>query len=265
MANGLDLSVRQFIEAWRLFSAASPARILATGDGVDYVFCGVPVAFFNIAFVTQSDSSADALRSQGQQACAWAAARGVPWLFIVTHELLKKEVDAAAVLDGCGLAPMMPMTGMYAERISPVASMPEGLHLTVPQDDAGCSTIIDVNGLAYGMDLDAAKGVAGTRSFWEDHFPVLGLAGATPACSAAVLMVEGIRYVALVATDPGHQRRGFADAAMRRALELAAQVHGERPTVLHATEAGRPVYERMGYTPISTHTIFIEKRFLASH
>ena len=52
---------------------------------------------------------------------------------------------------------------------------------------------------------------------------------------------------------------------MRRALENAASAHGEAPTVLHATEAGRPVYEPMGYSRISTHTLFMEKRFLGEH
>lgn len=263
MKNGVDLSIRQFVQTWRLFTAGSPSRALAESDGVEYVFSGVPVAFFNIAIVTRGGVSENVLRSQGDQACAWAAGRHVPWLFIVTHEMLEPGVDAVAVLDGCGLAPMMPMTGMHAEQVSPSKSIPEGLQLTVPQDDAGCSAILDVNTLAYSMDLDAAKVLVGTRSFWKGHFPVLGLVDTTPACSAAVLMVEGVRYVALVATDPGHQRRGYADAAMRRALELAAEAHGERPTVLHATDAGRPVYERMGYTAISTHTVFIEKRFLS--
>ena len=105
----------------------------------------------------------------------------------------------------------------------------------------------------------------GTRAFWTDHVPVLGLVDGKPACCAAVMMVDDYRYVALVATDPEQQRRGYADAAMRRALEVAAQVHGDRPTVLHATEAGRPIYQRMGYTKIATHTVFMEKRFLTAH
>ena len=38
------------------------------------------------------------------------------------------------------------------------------------------------------------------------------------------------------------------------------------PTTLHATEAGRPIYERMGYAPIAAHTVFIEKKdFLGGH
>jgi hypothetical protein len=52
---------------------------------------------------------------------------------------------------------------------------------------------------------------------------------------------------------------------MRRALAAAAAAHGPTPTVLHATAAGRPVYERMGYRTISNHTVFMEKRFLEGH
>jgi hypothetical protein len=41
--------------------------------------------------------------------------------------------------------------------------------------------------------------------------------------------------------------------------------YGERPTVLHATDAARPMYERMGYTPISTHTLYTDAALLGAH
>ncbi len=265
MNDGVDLSIRQFRDAWRLMCTGGTGHSLAAGEGIEYIFSGLPISFFNVALLTGRDITSDSLRAYGHDACGWASDKTVPWLFIVTHEALDAGIDAVAVLDGCGLAPVMPLTGMFAQQVAPVARVPDGLLLTVPDDDPGCAAVLDVNSLAYAMDLDAGKVLIGKRSFWNDHVPVLGVAGGKPASSAAVLMVDGYRYVALVATDPAQQRRGYAEAAMRHALEVAARAHGERPTVLHASDAGRPIYRRMGYDTIATHTLFMEKRFLVGH
>ncbi len=264
MNDDVTLSIRQMDGAWRLMCAGGPRPVVAATEGIQYIFSGVPVSFFNLALLTGSGLSAEALSARGRDACAWAAAQSVPWLLVVTHELLESGVDVAAALDACGLAVVMPMTGMLARTVAAAATVP-GLQLTVPQDDGGCAAIVDVNALAYGMDLEASKAAIGSRTFWRDQFPVLGVVDGKPVSSATVLMVDGHRYVALVATEPGQQRRGFADATMRRALENAARAHGETPTVLHASDAGRPVYERMGYASISTHTLLMEKRFLEEH
>ena len=186
-------------------------------------------------------------------------------MFIVTHEGLADGVDATQTLDAVGLAPMMPLTGMRATQVAPPASLPGGLQVEVPQDDGRCADVLNVNALAYGMDLEAGQSLMAKRSFWIDHVPVVGSIDGKAVCSTAVLMVDGYRYVALVATDPAYQRRGYADAVMRHALKVAEEVHGSHPTFLHATEAGRPVYERMGYEAIARHTIFLEKRFLEGH
>lgn len=261
----VDLSLQQFRGAWEVISAKSPARRTARADGVDYVFSGLPIAFFNIALVRGDGLSAERLQTHGRAACAWASASAVPWLMVVTHETLAPGVDATAALDACGLAPIMPLTGMIADHVAPLTRMPQGLELVVPDDDDGCAAIVDINAAAYGMDLAAGKSLVGRRSFWSGHTPVLGRANDAPACSAAVMMVDGLRYVALVATHPAQQRRGFAEAAMRQALDVARAAHGESATVLHATEAGKPVYERMGYRTISNHTVFLEKQYMDGH
>jgi GNAT superfamily N-acetyltransferase len=184
---------------------------------------------------------------------------------VVTHEALTTGTDAPAALAASGLVPLMPLTGMIAHHLAKSTTVPSGLQLVRPQDNDGCSAILDVNSLAYGMDLGVAKGMLGTHSFWTNHFPALGLAEGRPASAAAVMMVDGYRYVALVATDPARQRRGYGEAVMRHALEMSASAHADAPTTLHATDAGRPIYERMGYSPIALHTVFIEQRFLSGH
>jgi GNAT superfamily N-acetyltransferase len=264
MNDDVTLSIRQMEGAWRLMCTGAPQPLVAAAEGIQYIFSGLPVSFFNLALLTGSGLSAEELSARGREACAWAAAQSIPWLLMVTRERLAPGVDAAATLDACGLAVLIPMTGMRALTVAAAADVP-GLQLTVPQDDGGCAAIVDVNGLAYGMDLEASKAAIGSRSFWKDQFPVLGVAGGRPVSSAAVLMVDGHRYVALVATEPGQQRRGYAEAAMRQALENAARVYGETPTVLHASDAGRPLYERMGYARISTHLLLMEKRLLENH
>jgi GNAT superfamily N-acetyltransferase len=258
----MHLSIRQFVEAWRVLSTAAPSRSVDSAEGIEYVFSGTPLAFFNAAILTGSAISADALEAYARGACEWAASREVPWLLVVTDAAVQPGVHSAAVLDRCGFVPLMPLTGMVAADVASVSRVPAGLGLVVPHDDHGCEAVLDVNSAAYGMSLDSGKHAWGRQAFWKNHYAVLGLAGGQPVSSATVLMVDGYRYVALVATAPGHQRRGYADAAMRHALELARRANGECPTFLHATDAGRPVYERMGYETVSQHTIFIRKQFL---
>ena len=265
MTSNVALGISQFLDAWRIFGRACPGSRVESHAGVDYMFTGLPIAFFNVAVLTSDRLSAVALDASARGAMQWASDKNAPWLFIVTHEALEPGTDAAAILDACGLAPLLPMTGMLARGVSPAATVPAGLQLEVPEDDGGCCDIIDVNSAAYGMDLNASKPAFGRGSFWADHVAVLGRAGGTPATSAAVMLAGGHRYVALVATQPTHQKRGFAEAAMRHALSVSAEKFGERPTFLHATDAGRPIYARMGYEAVSSHTCFIDKRFLAGH
>ena len=56
--DAVDLSVRQFREAWRLMCAGSVGFTLDEGGGVDYVFSGIPISFFNVAVLTRGQVSA---------------------------------------------------------------------------------------------------------------------------------------------------------------------------------------------------------------
>jgi predicted GNAT family acetyltransferase len=158
----------------------------------------------------------------------------------------------------------MGLTGMAADDVTPGSQVRDGLELVVPQDDASCAEMIALNEAAYGMEMPGAAEHLGKHALWQNAAAVGKVNGQPVSCSA-VLMQEGYRYVCFVASHPDHRRRGYADAAMRCSLEAAAEAHGRTPTFLHATDAGRPVYEKMGYKPVSTHSVFIESRFASGH
>jgi hypothetical protein len=258
-------SITQFRDAWRLLCAATPATVTETAEGVDYIFSGIPIAFFNVAIVNTDQITAEQLAASGRRALEWAAPSGVPWLFLVTHDALAADVDATAALEPCGLVPMLAMTGMIAHRIAPPSRTAERLAVTTVSDDAACVAALDINAAAYGISLEAANAIYGRRTFWDSHVLALGYVDDTPVASTAVMQVDGCRYVALVATLPDRQRHGYAEAVMRHALDVSAVKFGNQPTMLHATDAGRPVYARMGYEAIASHTAFIDKAFLAGH
>ena len=260
----VSLSIGMFSGAWRQICTGAPGTVISPGEGIEYIFSGIPVPFFNVGLLTARDISSPELERLAREAVGFASDKNAPWLLVSTRETLAEPEGADAVLDACGFSPLMPMTGMVADDV-PSGRVPPDLTLSVPSDARGRAAILDVNSAAYAMDLSAGRQQVEKPEFWGGGTPVLGTVGDTPVASAAVLMVDGVRYVALVATDPAHQRRGYADAAMRHALALAAEAHGPCPTLLHATDAGRPVYERMGYRPISSHMVYLEKRFLGDH
>ena len=59
----VDLSVRQFSEAWRLMCTGVAGHTAAVADGVEYIFSGCPIPFFNVAFLTGRNISAAALKA----------------------------------------------------------------------------------------------------------------------------------------------------------------------------------------------------------
>src|SRR5499426_4737429 len=153
----VDLSIQQFSQAWRLMCAGAPGSSFARDEGVEYVFSRLPIPFFNIALLFARGISAEDLKSRANAARAWASGQNVPWLFLLTHEALDADLDAAALLDDCELTPLIPLTGMLTEGVTPSTKAPSSVELSVPRDDAACSAILDINAAAYGMDFGAAK------------------------------------------------------------------------------------------------------------
>src|SRR5690242_15664854 len=91
-----------FRDAWRTLCApVADTRDQTVGE-LDFIFSGIPIAFFNVAIVNGDAVTHEQLDACGREALSWAASQAVPWLFIVTHEALAPGVDATSALDACG-------------------------------------------------------------------------------------------------------------------------------------------------------------------
>jgi len=62
-----------------------------------------------------------------------------------------------------------------------------------------------------------------------------------------------------VYTSPEHRRQGLARKLMAAALEWC-RAHGIRAVILHASEAGRPLYQSLGFRSTNEMRLVLEPR-----
>jgi len=177
---------------------------------------------------------------------------GLVWLF---EELLspsaRSELPAAA--ERAGLSLSLTGFGMAGDILPiPEPSHPSLRFVRVTTDDQ-LTAYADLNSRAYGMPLEAGRDGLGGSVLWKSGiYAYLGLENDVPVSAAATLPTNGCLFLALVATAPDAQRKGYGEATVRKALFEGAKATGLTRTVLHATMAGAPIYQRIGYRKIAT-------------
>ncbi len=76
----------------------------------------------------------------------------------------------------------------------------------------------DLNSRAYGMPLEAAARRAGRVGAVEGGmYTYLGLADGVPVSAAATVATGNCLFLALAATAPEAQRKGYGEATVRKA------------------------------------------------
>lgn len=234
-----------FIAAWELLIRRLPGHKIAAGDGVTATLANVPLAFFSLIFLDRP--LGDAAELSRALAAARAHAEACPHPSMVAFLPAWLPPGGAANLVAAKLEPATVVTGMAADTLlAPVRPLPS-LDYRVANDLAAATDLAELNIHAYGLP-DAQAADLATMDLWQEgSFGVVAdRDGERVACTASIIVGDMI-YIAMVATEPAEQGRGYAEAVMRKAIDLAAAAGGPRRIWLHATEAGRPVYARMGF------------------
>ncbi|MCX6598354.1 MAG: GNAT family N-acetyltransferase [Acidobacteria bacterium] len=262
MIDRVQKSHRVLLDAWDALAYGSAAAESVRGGLIEIAWCGLPVSFFNLALTSRTPASIAEFEAALQQTCSWASTRQHGWILALSHETMGDLLDPAkAVLEGQGFAPMMPLTGMEATELLPPAREVAGVEwLTETAPDLG-GTVLRLNEAAYELQFAEPGTLPMERADWWDgqaRMASVLVADGEPASSTAVISVDGLRYVALVASPPAKRGRGYAEAAMRHVLNRALAAGCRAETYLHATAAGRPIYARMGYQPTAEYTLYVK-------
>jgi|HubBroStandDraft_6_1064221.scaffolds.fasta_scaffold01120_14 GNAT superfamily N-acetyltransferase len=228
--------------AWKEFAAAFPSRFPARHAEMDIYCGGIAVPLFNLAYPKSDDAIRPTeLERLMNEFGGILAGRGIPGLLFLRAE----QVDS-----GMGLQPMIRMPGMVAGELNPPKLKLEEADIREIADSQMAKDIARLNVEAHGMTAEDAEAMS-CMELWRapNHGFLLYVDGVAVAAGSA-MFAEGVSYVGWMATRAEFRGRGYAEAILRHMDAFMRRKYGVAESVLHATEMGQPVYERLGFRAV---------------
>jgi ribosomal protein S18 acetylase RimI-like enzyme len=238
-----------FVSTWQGYARRFASGEQPTHPVMEIAFAGIAVPLFNLAFPKSKSalSRAEFERLLGEFGKILKT-RGVPGLMFLRSGQVEKDA---------GIAEMFRMPGMVAEELLPPK---RALGEFVIREVAGAAMaqeIARLNVVSHGMELkDVAELTCAGLWGGPNHGFLLYVDGKATAGGSASF-VEGISYIGWMATLPEYRGRGYAEALLRHMDAFMRQQYGVKETVLHATEMGRSVYERMGFRAVDEFAAYL--------
>ena len=168
--------------------------------------------------------------------CGFATGRACPWMFAVVEPWL--PAGAADVLRKHGLQPAMHVTYMTATALEPPVRPEPSLEFRLIDSKALARLCMDMNCESYEISLDRGP-----------SYGYIAYLDGVPVSTATTLVDDDCLNSICVATPVKHRGKGYAEAVLRHSVNEAKKASGRSHFVLHASDAGYPIYKRMGYEP----------------
>jgi GNAT superfamily N-acetyltransferase len=222
------------------------ARSVASGEvresgGLLVVASGLPLAMFNLAFVTRR---LDDPARQMEEAIAYFDGRGLPFLVRIREGLDPAAETAAKQL---GLVPTAPLPGMVLEHVTVPEPFP-GLTIRTVVGEAMAEEYLSVLAAGFGAPLELFE--AAFKLLLVQGYPDLegytGYYEGKAVCTSLLFLSNRTAGVYNVATVDEARKRGLGEAMTWHAIRRGAAM-GAIMSNLQASAMGMPIYERMGY------------------
>jgi GNAT superfamily N-acetyltransferase len=248
-------SFHQLVSMWKVIVADRGDADLRELPGLTIRWADNPFPFWNTLIFSERDASRERASEILADASGYMRSKRHRGLIWVCDEFLASSIrtELPDIAAGAGLAHSFTCHGM------------EGKFLPIPEPSHPALTFVratteelmlaygEINASAYGWQAGIGHVGLEQSPLWKERMQAwLGLEDGVPVSTAATIANEGSLFVALVATTPAAQRKGYGEATTRKALYEGARETGLTQAVLHATDAGMPVYRRIGFQKVAT-------------
>ena len=204
-----------------------------------------------------TDADADAV-------IAAETARDVPYLEW-KHYSGDRPADLPDRLAAAGLTAEGPETVLVADldELALAQPAPDGVRVATVDDEAGVDALVAVHQEVFG-DLNPGTRTAVLTSLSMDPRPteaVVAWAGERPVSAGRIEFAQGRDFAGLFGGGTAEDWRGrgvFRTLVAHRAAR--ARERGVRYLYVDAVPMSRPIFERLGFVPLTTTTPYVRER-----
>lgn len=167
------------------------------------------------------------------------------------------DVDAALRAIGLEMVATRPAMAADVEDVEP-AQVPDGVEIVRVTEPETLADLVDVEVGAFETDRAVAEGLLAPSQLSLPNVRLYAAIADGRAVAQAVTNTQGGAVgVFGVATLPEYRRRGIGTAITAFAID---DVRDETDLAwLQSTEMGRPLYERMGFRPVSDWDVWVHQ------
>ncbi|MGB7444652.1 MAG: GNAT family N-acetyltransferase [Coleofasciculaceae cyanobacterium] len=252
----------QLIETWKYFTSHFPRVENREIDGLAITWSNTENILLNVIFVSKPVFNEADLEARITAARDYAQQHCKPWMMTVCDDWLGEQIlpQATEIFARHELAPFINITGMAADELLPPTRSLANLDCFCVDNPDKRRAVADINAISYGMPPELCRELLESEKFWgKTVFGSVGYIEGQAVSTAVTLLIDGRFYLAWVATLPEYRQRGYAETVIRHSLYQAEHSCGIHRTVLHATPAGFPLYQRMGYYAVTNFQAYSQQ------
>lgn len=231
-----------FQAAWRAYAQRFPTQFEPKHEALEFSCTGISVPLFNLAFPKTErpigDTECDALLQEFRSVLTPLR---IPGLLMARTDLLE-----TATLDRA----LFRMPGMVGAELLPAQRLLPQEEIQEVCGEAMAAEIARLNAAAHELTEQEADQLSRKELWGGPSHGFLIYQDGQAVAGGAVTYVEGVSYIGWMATKEGYRGRGYAEAILRYMDTFMRERYGVKESVLHATQMGLPLYERLGYRTV---------------
>lgn len=232
------------------FERTAASSVLRRDPDPDVIAVHSDVAFPPFNAVARAQFGDDASTRAREVAARYIEA-GLPWVWWLTPSTTSPELEAT--LTELGLV-REPTPGMYRDLGAPAyTAPPPGVEVTTTGD---VDDFVDLLLRAFEMPDWVSEPMAAVMRVFPDAInAVASLDGRPVACGTAYVTGPTVG-IYNIASLPEARGRGAGYAVTAGLLDLASDAGAEH-AILHSTEAGFPLYRRLGFVEVCQTPLYL--------